>query len=144
VYKYVHLVSLIKLPNEYLLEKSASIQPRTSFSKFGCDSIHFSFASLLPVTWSLPPAPAPTLSTSSARAQHELSTSSARKNCVTYASSSSMSRLLRWEMFCFNRGFTGNSSEFLPLFCQFCRVASTLLQDVYQFCATELHVEPGR
>jgi hypothetical protein len=57
------------IPTSIYWKQSASIQPRTSFLKFGCDSIHFSFASLLPVTWSLPPAPPPTLSTSSARAQ---------------------------------------------------------------------------
>ena len=39
--KYVNLVDLVKsFPTTYL-RKSASIQPRTSLSKFGGDSIHF-------------------------------------------------------------------------------------------------------
>ena len=47
VQKYVNLVDLVKsFPTRIYLQKSASIQPRTSLSKLGENSIQYSFASL--------------------------------------------------------------------------------------------------
>ena len=46
--KLVNIVNLVKsFPTNIYFQKSASIEPRTSLSKIGGDSIYFSFASLV-------------------------------------------------------------------------------------------------
>ena len=48
MYFLVDIVDLVKsFPTSSYLQKSASIQPRASLSKFGGESIHFSFTSLV-------------------------------------------------------------------------------------------------